>query len=798
MKSGEKNINSSYTENGCNLLFRVLCGIVFASFHCIFPVIQENAHSIYTGRDWFYLLKLHYTTNAIKRYKLKYREKNIKFQHTLDEELPTIRFHYIYGCDDKSNSIFKFTQQHNHIAEFNLCLHLLDGNQYVLPVKEYEKVEHIQFNLIFNASGAPTFFPNGMDTSLLAKSLAKDTWRDGSVDQFGYEQFGALQGVIKGDSYPDDYVVNFATVHSKYLGVDDRFLLTRALRIFVADDYGNLINVSIKSLRNGCSQFNFGSVLLSNNQIVPVTGLDILLQNVGQHKTFPDIVIIHIQVETKLFKCVVHLNKAKTTVSINNEENGYENYNIPAECDVNSNQARGIVEFWYDKKGTVKFIENELLCEKNVDVFPNILVSNIKNEDSKILGLTGGKGSSLALLSSLNSKDFTVPDGFIITINAYENQVNSSYVLAKTLSELKDACCGKSTRKLEYICKETVECFKKEKILPEIVEAIVNELNNVKINQDEYKFCGFAVRSSAIGEDSEELSAAGQNETFLGCLTTEQIIKSVAACWASQFTLQSVQYKRQHGLPVLSQMAVVVQKMVPADCAGVLFTCHPATSNPSQMTVVSGKTDPDTFILNRTVDCKISLSHCIAGVKNKVMVINGAGIQETDREPGEELSLTNEQALSLGKVGVVLEESFGGARDIEWAFCKDRLYLLQSRPVTTLNSWSEFELTHELDYPIVTNKVVLTIGNLGEVIPNSTTVPIKHVFRTTNRQGHADASSKHFDPYISKSICTCQHRPMMEVIGSIHMNVQKEIKIGTKILDLAIFGHSVYDTREDA
>ncbi|KAG5860856.1 Phosphoenolpyruvate synthase, partial [Gonioctena quinquepunctata] len=130
----------------------------------------------------------------------------------------------------------------------------------------------------------------------------------------------------------------------------------------------------------------------------------------------------------------------------------------------------------------------------------------------------------------------------------------------------------------------TVDLLKNDMILPEIVSAIRKELKKYSEGKG---VPSWAVRSSAIGEDSEELSAAGQNETFLGCQNEEQILKAVTACWASLYTYQSVQYRWQHGLSVVTDMAVVVQKMVPADSAGVLFTCHPSTSNPSQMVVTS-------------------------------------------------------------------------------------------------------------------------------------------------------------------------------------------------------------------
>lgn len=92
---------------------------------------------------------------------------------------------------------------------------------------------------------------------------------------------------------------------------------------------------------------------------------------------------------------------------------------------------------------------------------------------------------------------------------------------------------------------------------------------------------------TAIGEDSSELSAAGQNATYLGCKTDQDILRALAKCWASPYSYKSVQYRKQHGLPIRCDLAVVIQKMVNAQSAGVLFTCEPATGNPLYMVITS-------------------------------------------------------------------------------------------------------------------------------------------------------------------------------------------------------------------
>lgn len=117
----------------------------------------------------------------------------------------------------------------------------------------------------------------------------------------------------------------------------------------------------------------------------------------------------------------------------------------------------------------------------------------------------------------------------------------------------------------------------------------------------------FAVRSSAVGEDSEEMSAAGQMTTYLGVEGRQEILDAIVKCWASQFSLTALNYKRQYGQAVAGPMAVVVQEMAQADCAGVMFTCDPVTSRPGRIvltanfglgeSVVSASVDTDSYTL---------------------------------------------------------------------------------------------------------------------------------------------------------------------------------------------------------
>jgi len=195
-----------------------------------------------------------------------------------------------------------------------------------------------------------------------------------------------------------------------------------------------------------------------------------------------------------------------------------------------------------------------------------------------------------------------------------------------------------------------------------------------------------AVRSSAIGEDSEGASSAGQNETFLGLNNIEEVYDAVRLCWASLYAFQSVQYRKQHVQPIKNGMAVVIQAMVPAESAGVLFTRHPATGDPSKIlitsnyglgeSVVSGNVEPDEIVIRRSYkDDKLKIIGIKLGRKDhSIKMASGTNdntiVHQHNESERLKSSLSSDDALKLAEIGIVLEKMYGSARDIEWAIYK--------------------------------------------------------------------------------------------------------------------------------
>ncbi|XP_014666272.1 PREDICTED: uncharacterized protein LOC106808183 [Priapulus caudatus] len=194
-----------------------------------------------------------------------------------------------------------------------------------------------------------------------------------------------------------------------------------------------------------------------------------------------------------------------------------------------------------------------------------------------------------------------------------------------------------------------------------------------------------------------------------------------------------------YGQIVAADVGVCIQEMVEADVADVLFTRDPVTGNPGIMTinvsygigeaVVSGVTEPDTIYLQRSFIDKLVVKRKILGSKKiKTVVTERGGLMELETHSMTNCCITDNTALDVGYVGIQVEKSFSDARDIEFAVKDGRIYLLQARPITSLNIESEFELIHECDGPLLIDNEMFTNANTGEMMPQAMTPLTSDVF----------------------------------------------------------------------
>jgi pyruvate, water dikinase len=267
--------------------------------------------------------------------------------------------------------------------------------------------------------------------------------------------------------------------------------------------------------------------------------------------------------------------------------------------------------------------------------------------------VAGGKGASLARMTT---EGLPVPPGFVIPSYVLQNSIDAERMLELAASH--------STRDLQ----ELVAAIEppNEKITAAYENLVGGRLTAT------YKLVGnkkVAVRSSAIAEDSEAASYAGQQETYLFVEGAEEVCRRVVDCWASFFSERALFYRSQKGSLEDLRMAVVVQKMVDPEKSGVIFTVDPVRRRRDRMVVeavrgigeqvVSGEVTPDHYTLDRR-----------GKVKREKIV--------------DDRVLTDEELQRLGDLGRQLEERHGVAQDIEWAMVGEEIYLLQSRPVTTM------------------------------------------------------------------------------------------------------------------
>jgi phosphohistidine swiveling domain-containing protein len=201
-----------------------------------------------------------------------------------------------------------------------------------------------------------------------------------------------------------------------------------------------------------------------------------------------------------------------------------------------------------------------------------------------------------------------------------------------------------------------------------------------------------AVRSSSPAEDLAEASFAGQYLTLLGVRTESDAVEAVLQCWRSASSTASAAYRMARTTPLPVEMAVLMQELVPADAAGVMFTLNPVTERADQVvinsnfglgeSVVSGHAEPDTFIVDK-LSGRVLESRC--GSKRVYTRASTGEVDEVELDPARQdsLSLDEAQVAALVAMARRLEEHYDAPMDCEWAFVGSRLHLLQARPVTT-------------------------------------------------------------------------------------------------------------------
>jgi phosphoenolpyruvate synthase/pyruvate phosphate dikinase len=213
-----------------------------------------------------------------------------------------------------------------------------------------------------------------------------------------------------------------------------------------------------------------------------------------------------------------------------------------------------------------------------------------------------------------------------------------------------------------------------------------------------------AVRSSAVDEDGADTSFAGQHDTYLNIVGADAVCDAILRCWASARAPRVLEYRRQHGLPTDgARIAVLVQHLVLADVAGVIFSANPLTGNLEEVvintswglgeSVVSGTVTPDTYVVGVSsrapgMAADLTVRQRDLAEKRKMTVAVAGGTREVDvpRLLWTRPSLDDTQVIEMARLAHSLEQTMGWPVDLEVAYRDDALYLLQCRPITTLGA----------------------------------------------------------------------------------------------------------------
>jgi rifampicin phosphotransferase len=307
------------------------------------------------------------------------------------------------------------------------------------------------------------------------------------------------------------------------------------------------------------------------------------------------------------------------------------------------------------------------------------LVLDLAEVDGTSLPLVGGKAANLG---ELIRAGFPVPPGACVTTEAYRQVAGSAAIPF-------DVLAGSRGDALMQAAAAAREALRAAPIPADIGRAV----------GDAYARLGeqtpVAVRSSATAEDLPTASFAGQQDTYLHVVGREAVIDAVRRCWASLWTERAVVYRTTNAIDHRSvRLAVVIQRMIESEVAGVLFTANPVTGRRHQAVidaspglgeaVVSGAVNPDHFVVD--TDTGAILERRAGDKRLEVRPVAGGGTRHVEKAAGEDrFCIDDAQVRALAALGDRVEAHYGAPQDTEWAIdAEGKLWLTQARPVTTL------------------------------------------------------------------------------------------------------------------
>ncbi|XP_012537594.1 prodigiosin synthesizing transferase PigC isoform X1 [Monomorium pharaonis] len=763
---------------------------------------------------------------------------------------------FFYGADQKGNWLFvKINHKGYHTTELMFQVTLSDGRVYVLPdypdtmtientgqkwsalglkietleprqrwrityngflrnqyqgdMPNNDNMEHIRLNFIFTGKSRSLEWPSDWSIYLHADALAHEPWKSPDwmhkiklIDYTGFDLWGSI---IMNITFKDSNISKFYLrgLCQRRWGKHESYQFHRIITFFGVTQHGAMYYLGVSNTKHSFSHMQFGHLQEAGGTISRIDWTNLKLSDFEKEDTVLMNYKIAFTAAGKRYSSVINYSMGNAITCYNGQPWCWTCTTRNLRVQLNGSTGVGLMITYYPYSGPrqAKTLMTKIqhITRPNTFTQKDKYILHFADKQCQNEKVVGGKGYSLAILTSM-ADDFIVPRGFCVTNLALERQLQHYQQLQTLIADIIDIS-WKRKEDLESYCQKAVSIIQSTPVEEKIAKTILQGLEELEssVSEKNSHVQYYAVRSSAVGEDSEETSAAGQNSTYLGVKDANDVVRCVAKCWASLFSYQSVEYRRQNGQPIKTSMGVCIQKMVDAEAAGVMFTRHPTTGDPSSIiitanyglgeTVVSGKVEPDTLTIHRKWNNTLTIGASMMGNKRQKISLSDDGV--TSSTLGEQeinkISISDRIALRLAEIGLRLESLFGSARDVEWAIVGEQIYLLQARPVTTINIWTDFEIMHELDSGVPCDVDLMTFANVGEVLPYPVTpLSISTLIKVLNL-----SLSAKFNNFDNNYLHMIGMRCAINYLDSTLQDVDREITMTNKMIDLAICGRVV-------
>ncbi len=352
--------------------------------------------------------------------------------------------------------------------------------------------------------------------------------------------------------------------------------------------------------------------------------------------------------------------------------------------------------------------------------------------DKQDIALVGGKGANLGEMTKIG---IPVPNGFIVTSVAYNRFLLDNNLNGK-LSDILAGLDVSDSKKLEIVAKKAQSAIEQSEVPKDIAREIITHYEQMgKL----FRSPLVAVRSSATAEDLPTASFAGQQATFLNIKGEASVVYHVRKCWASLFTARAIFYRVENKFDHFQvAIAVPVQKMVQSESSGIMFTVNPVTGAKDTIVIegifglgeliVQGAVTPDHYEVDKK---SLGIMHKKVNSQDKQMIMKkGKTIIDYIKEQKKhEQKISDAQIVKLASIGSKLEKHYYFPQDIEWAVDEGKIYITQTRPVTTIKKSQETYLTRQDRHEIAHTHVVLLRGDPAS--PGVASGPVKIIGSAT-------------------------------------------------------------------